>query len=273
MVSSILLTNILVLCLIASLARFPCCDNCVLAKKVAGKALSSAEQAVVEFIAQITMGSDVGQDETEDNDEDAVKCEDLDTNLNNAPADAPYRIVAMRRDQHLADCRACLYRWRMKCWVDNYTYCSFTPQILLPDVVLTRLASWGRLQQVSDIREKIPSWVFADVHGAEVLGLLAEIDLRYHTVAEERKVLEKEARTKRAAETKEARNEERRTRRRLEHQEKALLPGGVQVLPSANIDVPQQYIFEAVIFAPVHPSDAPGPSQPSSSYSRPVQFC
>ncbi|KAI0692066.1 P-loop containing nucleoside triphosphate hydrolase protein, partial [Cerioporus squamosus] len=61
-------------------------------------------------------------------------------------------------------------------WTQTYTYCAFSHLALLPDKIVTSLATQARLQSVSDIKRALPLWPFADEHGAEILELLAHID-------------------------------------------------------------------------------------------------
>ncbi|KAI0694256.1 P-loop containing nucleoside triphosphate hydrolase protein, partial [Cerioporus squamosus] len=69
-----------------------------------------------------------------------------------------------------------LVRWRIETWTEKYSYCAFGHLTLLPDKVLTSLATHARLQSVSDVKQALPLWPFADAHGAEILRFLADID-------------------------------------------------------------------------------------------------
>jgi hypothetical protein len=46
------------------------------------------------------------------------------------------------------------------------------PMALMPDTVLTKLASLARLKTVADIKATIPEWMWADEFGEEILELL-----------------------------------------------------------------------------------------------------
>ncbi|KAI0640947.1 P-loop containing nucleoside triphosphate hydrolase protein [Trametes meyenii] len=275
---------------------FPCCDNCIRAKVASGENTSSAEEAVLLMIKQVAGGGDVGEQgcdtDTEDEEEDrtqATQCTAVtevsasviivdDSNLlNDEKTNPSVKLFASRRGQHLADCRARLYRWRMECWKEKYTYCAFDHTILLPDIFLTRLAAQGRLQTVEDLKRCMPGWAFAEVHGAEVLYVLSVIDIRYRLEGEAKKKLAQDTRAKRILE-KQGAQEERRVRQRL---------GGSTTNRSSNqasdsgssAPVPRNFIFKPVIFAPPPGSSLQPPQVADSeavsaltSYPRPVQF-
>ncbi|KAI0710336.1 P-loop containing nucleoside triphosphate hydrolase protein [Cerioporus squamosus] len=102
-----------------------------------------------------------------------------------------------------------LVRWRIETWTEKYSYCAFSHLTLLPDKVLTSLATHARLQRISDVKRALPLWPFADAHGAEILRLLADIDLQ---VQRQKKVAE-DAKVAKATEKKEKENEARRAKR------------------------------------------------------------
>ncbi|EMD39694.1 hypothetical protein CERSUDRAFT_121909 [Gelatoporia subvermispora B] len=81
-----------------------------------------------------------------------------------------------RQAEHLAACCAALSEWADRTWDDNYSYCIWGPEVLLPDKVCVKLATLGRIQTVEDFRNEIPEWGFADKWGVEVLALLGRID-------------------------------------------------------------------------------------------------
>jgi hypothetical protein len=65
----------------------------------------------------------------------------------------------------------------------------------MPDPLLTKLATCAHLKTLSDIKNEIPEWQWADEYGEEVLTLLAPIDVAWH---EENKQMKAENKAKRA---------------------------------------------------------------------------
>ena len=81
--------------------------------------------------------------------------------------------AATRRGERLANARQALIQWRIKTCLALYSPSPFTAEAILPDSILTTLASNARIQSPSDISS---SWAFKDEHGKEVLRILKEAD-------------------------------------------------------------------------------------------------
>ncbi len=81
---------------------------------------------------------------------------------------------ATRCGEHLANVRAALVRWRLHT-IKSYAPAPFTAAVLLPDHILTKIASNARLRTHSDLEELSPPWVWACKHGPEVLAFASEV--------------------------------------------------------------------------------------------------
>ncbi|KAJ7103240.1 P-loop containing nucleoside triphosphate hydrolase protein [Mycena belliarum] len=93
-----------------------------------------------------------------------------------------------RRKEHLKMVREALERWRLKTYLDKYSK-SCLPEVgIMPDQVLTSLAS-NRVNTVEEMKALTPSWMLARRHGEEVLNVLHRIDRHVR----EQKEQEKEA--------------------------------------------------------------------------------
>jgi hypothetical protein len=83
----------------------------------------------------------------------------------------------VRRDEHLKNARAVLEKWRFDTKRAHYTPSSFTASALLPDTILTTLASNGTIRTLSDLKGALKTpWILADEHGEEVIELLRKVD-------------------------------------------------------------------------------------------------
>ncbi|KAJ7456331.1 hypothetical protein B0H11DRAFT_1642783, partial [Mycena galericulata] len=81
-----------------------------------------------------------------------------------------------RRAEHLQDARAALVSWRTRTFFKRYSTSSFTDVGILPDKILTTLAS-KRIRSLDEMAEKLTvPWMFAQRHGEEVIELLREVD-------------------------------------------------------------------------------------------------
>ncbi len=122
----------------------------------------------------------------------------------------------VRRKDNLQMVRAYLESWRRTCWRRLYSNCAWAPNVLLPDQILTKIASRTCISTVSDMEELIPEWDFIDEHGEEVLEEVQSAD---SACAELKKQLGEEKAVKKARETAEKktiRDEKRREEKHLE---------------------------------------------------------
>jgi hypothetical protein len=96
---------------------------------------------------------------------------------------------------------------RVQVWDSEFKYCIWGLKVLMPDTVLTKLATRARLKTLSDIKNEIPEWQWADEYGEEVLTLLAPIDVAWHEENEQMKAENKAKRARVSAENKAKRYE------------------------------------------------------------------
>ena len=85
-----------------------------------------------------------------------------------------------RHEEHLGAARNALSCWCQTIWKTEYSHCIWGPEVLLPDTVLTKLASRARIKTISDIKNKVPEWLWVDEYGKAVLKLLEPINAAWH---------------------------------------------------------------------------------------------
>ncbi|KAJ6597432.1 P-loop containing nucleoside triphosphate hydrolase protein [Mycena sp. CBHHK59/15] len=95
--------------------------------------------------------------------------------------------VADRREEHLQGARTRLERWRYATYIELYTKRQWGYQILLPDKVLTSLATKARFTTVEDLIGGGWSPTHARKHGPAVLQLLGDYDALYREYADAEK--------------------------------------------------------------------------------------
>lgn len=132
---------------------------------------------------------------------------------------------ATRRGDHLQSARNALERWRFKTKQDRYSPSSTTAVTLLPDPLLTTLASNARIRTVEDIEKVLnPPWIMARRHGEEVLAILKRLDDAHIHVRDQAKRAKADERRKvteaRQAEKREKANREREEKRQQKEMEK-----------------------------------------------------
>lgn len=79
---------------------------------------------------------------------------------------------------HLAIRRRVLEDWRYDCW-KNYRLCTWGVVGVMPDPILSLLASSIKIEAFDDLLEAIPNWGYASKYGHEVLSLLKDADHRH----------------------------------------------------------------------------------------------
>ncbi|KIK03032.1 hypothetical protein K443DRAFT_5751 [Laccaria amethystina LaAM-08-1] len=120
--------------------------------------------------------------------------------------------IANRREAHREGARELLINWRNKTWAELYRKRPWGVQALLPDVVLTALASKARLKTLEDLTGAGWSPIHARRHGDKVVEMLSGYDIKFLRQREADRVEKAE---KKKAETV-ARNLEKRERERAE---------------------------------------------------------
>lgn len=77
--------------------------------------------------------------------------------------------------------------WRQKIWKAGYADCIWGPDILLPDPILTKIATRAQIQTLCDIKAEILEWIWADEYGEAILKVLEPIDQLWHEENEQKK--------------------------------------------------------------------------------------
>jgi len=100
--------------------------------------------------------------------------------------------VLTRRGDHLKHARQALEDWRHNIYLSRYTPSPFTIEAILPDTVLTTLASNMRIQSTVEMVSLLESrWMLTEWHGNEVLNVLRQVDVDFKLVKEKQKAEKK----------------------------------------------------------------------------------
>ena len=83
-----------------------------------------------------------------------------------------------RRGSHLRACRQALTIWREDTVDRDHPFSAFRGTTILPDKMLTTLASRSGIKTIDDIRAAAPGWPYLADYGADVLKVLGEVDER-----------------------------------------------------------------------------------------------
>ncbi|KAJ7670871.1 P-loop containing nucleoside triphosphate hydrolase protein [Mycena polygramma] len=111
---------------------------------------------------------------------------------------------ARRRGDHLEDARTALLGWRTRTFLARYSTSPFTEAGILPDKILTALAS-NRIRTLNEMAEKLlKPWMLASRHGQEVIDLLKRLDDDRREKNSEASKAKKAAKRKQTAEIKAA---------------------------------------------------------------------
>lgn len=87
------------------------------------------------------------------------------------------------------------------------------PEAILPNKILSKLATQAQLKTLNLIMEELPGWILAKRYGEDVLKVLEPIDKGWIEEAEQRKEENKAKRAKQSAEHKIHREEKARAAR------------------------------------------------------------
>ena len=72
--------------------------------------------------------------------------------------------------------RQALETWRFDCWDGDYCFCSFGPVGVMPDAILSKLASFTKIETVDNILKAVSTWGYASRYSHEVLSWLKDAD-------------------------------------------------------------------------------------------------
>jgi len=140
-------------------SAFPCCDNCIQRRRAIPDAiLTDAETKVLSLIDRIQAGS--------------FPIPDASQEVIDVGANSPMR----RRGERFKVCREALAQWRDRTWHRDYGLCAWGPNALLPEEVITKLASSLSLSSLEDVKREVPDWDFAEDYGAVVIDAINKAD-------------------------------------------------------------------------------------------------
>jgi superfamily II DNA/RNA helicase len=255
------------------LLSVPCCDLCVLKKaREHPDDLSPQEQKILDLIQRLKTRIPPTLDPQADTDVQMNKDDSSNAAIKNAgdislgDAEKENQRTGMkkrpcgigdRRAERLETCRKALADWREQVWNRDFLDCTFGVEAILPDMILTKLATHARLQTLQDIKNDTPDWVWMDEYGDEVLQLLAPIDKAYHEENEKQKT---EARAKKAKVT-----VEKRIACETTAQRNVLAPTTVQPMVPAYLYFPA--VQPMVPVYPTYPTSPTYPTYPTYAYA------
>ena len=138
--------------------------------------------------------------------------------------------VSRRAQQHLQNVRAALVSWRLKTATRDFPFSSFTSAVILPDPILTSIASNRRLATSHDLETLLSvKWAFLERYGDEVLSLVRAMDDEDSQLREMKKLAEQQAKCleveRRAAEKAAEVEKNRRSRLVYHAKENCTIPG------------------------------------------------
>lgn len=140
------------------------------------------------------------------------------------------RTVSRRVHQHLQDVRAALTSWRAQTLAQDFPHAPFTSIVVLPDPVLTSIASNRQLETVTQLRDDLSTpWVFAERYGQDVLDLVKKLDEEEQQRKEAKKLADREAKRveneRKLLEKARSSNKARRSRLLNHAKENCVIPG------------------------------------------------
>lgn len=99
-----------------------------------------------------------------------------DDNLDLESAALPKTWGNLRAGNRLTLCRQVLEDWRYDCWKRDYRYCSWGVTGVMPDQVLSKLASSVEIETDDNLLEAVSDWGYASKYSHEILLLLKDAD-------------------------------------------------------------------------------------------------
>lgn len=156
----------------------------------------------------------------------------------------------LRSGNRLSIRRRVLETWRYDCWEKNYQLCSFGPVGVMPDAILSKLASFTKIETIDDLLEAISNWGYATKYGHEVLLRLGDADREHQADSQIRRVETRQLNKKRKIED-------------LERDERQSLAGFVGPgLSAAPITLVHTRMMQPIVVKQVAPPTRPQFSRP-----------
>ncbi|KAM6493656.1 hypothetical protein JOM56_010017 [Amanita muscaria] len=145
---------------------------------------------------------------------------------------------ATRHGEHLKNVRAALLNWHFVMYEKHYSPSPFTSMVILPDSTLTALASNARIKTLADMQQMLkPPWVFASLHGQDLLDLLEEMDRAEKERRHQEKLQKREQKKEETALRRDAEKQRKRSNKSQPHTQPAAISRGVLV-DSAAFNTP-----------------------------------
>ena len=164
-----------------SVLTTPCCDLCVLKKQAESPDSLTEEELRVLALRDRIMTRKVPQAASQTPEEGDQPGNEIDVDARNGTGEVP------RRGDRLEACRNALRNWRIKIWTRDFKRSGLMPEAILPDKILSKLATHARLKTRDLIKEAVPGWILADMYAEDVLKVLEPIDKGWIEDAEQRK--------------------------------------------------------------------------------------
>src|ERR1700722_8277484 len=146
----------------------PCCDLCVHAKVDSDQPLTEPEADILKLLKRI----DLRTTSTTPNEQEVIDVDQDDIDTVEKASHRP----PQRRRERLQICRQALNQWRTRCWKLEYGDCSWGPKVLMPDTIVTRLATRADITTVESLKVEIPEWDFGERYGTDVLTIIQQAD-------------------------------------------------------------------------------------------------
>jgi hypothetical protein len=163
----------------------PCCDLCILKKFADTPDSLTSEESYVLALRDRIMTRNGPADQTPQEKGDRPGNEiDRDAHQPlacNGTGEGP------RHGDHLEACRNALGSWRIEIWRRDFRQSGLMPEAILPDRVLSKLATQAQLKTLDLIMKEVPGWILAKQYGEDVLKVLEPIDRGWIEEAEQRK--------------------------------------------------------------------------------------
>ena len=223
---------------------FPlCCDNCLRRRREdPGHILTDAESNLLALIDRIQTQLKPSTSKS------VIDVDDI------SAENSKRQGLGSRHTDRLQSCRTAIIEWRSRTWSENYSDCAWGPTVLLPDAIVTKLATRSHILTVEDIKREVPDWDFVIEYGTIILDLIQKTDDLWKEDHACKLKANKDTRKQRTIENKQHREEERRVKKQAE--------------------TAQRKSERTWINAFAQPSFFPGPLASTSShpYSQPIFF-
>ena len=187
---------------------FPlCCDNCLRERRDnPNHILTDAESILLALMDRIQNQLKSKPSTSETN--CIIDVDDI-------SAENPKR-PGVRRTGRLQSCRNAIIEWRSRTWLENYSDCAWGPNVLLPDAIITKLATRSHILTTEDIKREIPDWDFVNDYGSIILDIIQKTDDLWKEDHASKLKANKDTRKRCSIENKQHREEERRIKKQAE---------------------------------------------------------